>query len=106
QPQMIAAPVIPRHELDHPGVVKIRLSAAASDALRDVGEYHLAVISRADFTAPTEAQGRMILHVIELSKEAATAVSRVALGNHVARPRPMPATPVSSSASSPMNSLP
>ncbi|MEI6654162.1 MAG: hypothetical protein WCP45_05285 [Verrucomicrobiota bacterium] len=110
------SPILPAHPLDIKGVMKIRLSAAASDALRGVGEHHLAVISRADCTAPAEAQDRMILHVIELTKELATAVSRVALGTHVARPRPMPAksatTPASSSASSsasassPMNSLP
>jgi hypothetical protein len=94
---MTDSPVIPRHNLDHSNVVKIRLSAAASDALRDVGEYHLAVISRADCTAPAEVHGRMVLHVIALTKELATAVSGVALGTHTARrikaatpPQPLP----------------
>jgi hypothetical protein len=89
---MIASPVIPAHPLDHPNVVKIALGRATSDALRAVGEYHLAVISKADCTAPAEAQDRMVLHVIKLTKELATAVSRVALGTHVARPVRPPAS--------------
>jgi hypothetical protein len=94
---MTASPVIPAHPLDHPGVVKIALGRATSDALRDVSEYHLAIISKADCTAPAEVQDRMVLHVIQLTKELATAVAGVALGTHRAQrikaatpPQPLP----------------
>ena len=79
------SPVIPRHQLDHPGVVKVMLSAAASDALRSAGKYHLVLVAQADCTAPAEAQGRMILHCVPLSRELAQAASDVALGRAIAR---------------------
>ena len=74
------SPVIPRHPLDHPGVVKILLSRAASEALEAIGPHCLCIATKADCTAPPEAQGRMILHCLPITKEAADAAFRVASG--------------------------
>jgi len=82
---MNTSPVIPRHHLDHPGVVKIMLSLAASDALRATGEHHLALVAPVDATAPEWAQGRLAIHCVRLDKQTANAASDVALGRAVAR---------------------
>ena len=76
------SPVIPRHPLDHPGVVKILLSRAASEALEAIGPHCLCIATKADCTAPPEAQGRMILHCLPITKEAADGAYRVVSGTH------------------------
>jgi hypothetical protein len=72
--------VLPSHSLDHPGVVKIALSAAASEALAAVGENHLLLATKADATAPDAMRGRMIVLCLPCSREAADAAFRVATG--------------------------
>jgi len=79
------SPILPTHPLDVPQVVKILLSTAASDALRSVGEYHLAVITEPDNTAPPGAAGRLVIACVPLSKERAHDASLVALGRMDAR---------------------
>lgn len=74
------SPVIPKHPLDRPGVVKIALGRLASEALAMVGRHHLIVSAPADCTAPQEVQGRVILHCLPLTKEAADDAFRVAIG--------------------------
>ena len=79
---LAASPILPPHPLDHPGMVKIALSQAASDALAAVGKYHLVMAAPADCTAPESLMGRMILLCLQLDKETADAAARVALGTH------------------------
>lgn len=102
---MTTSPIIPAHPLDHSNVVKIMLSRAASDALRGIGEYHLAIVTRPDSTMPQEAQDRLILVCAPLSKDRAHNASRVALGSHRAarlKTSTTPASsPITSSSSSP-----
>jgi hypothetical protein len=74
------SPIIPPHPLDHPGVTKIALSLAASEALVAIGPHCLVIASRADCTAPEWAHGRMILLCLPLDKESADAAVSVALG--------------------------
>ena len=81
-PPDINAPVLPRHPLDHPGMVKIALSQAASEALSAVGKYHLVMAAPADCTAPESLRGRMILLCLPLDKETADNAARVAMGTH------------------------
>lgn len=81
---MITSPVLPHHPLDLAGVVKIRLSMAASDALRAVGQHHLVLVAEADATAPAEVRDRMVLHCLPLTKERADDAAGVALGSHKA----------------------
>jgi len=76
------SPVIPEHPLDRPGVVKIALGRLASEALAGIGPHCLCIATRADATAPPEAQGRMILHCRPITKEAANDAYRVAAGTH------------------------
>jgi hypothetical protein len=78
---MNAPTILPRHPLDHPGVVKIALGQNASDALATLGPC-LVVATMADSTAPPEAQGRMILLCLPISKQAADDAYRVARGTH------------------------
>ncbi len=73
--------ILPHHPLDHPGVVKLLLSRAASDALAELGPFHLILASRADCTAPPEARGRFILICQPLDKATADDAAAVALGN-------------------------
>ena len=68
--------------LDHPGMVKIALSQAASEALAAVGKYHLVMAAPTDCTAPESLRGRMVLHCLPLDKETADAAARVARGAH------------------------
>ena len=83
---MTASPILPKHPLDHRGVVKIMLGAAASDALRAVGPHHLCIVTEPDATAPAEAQGRMVILCLPLTREQAHDASLVALGHAAARP--------------------
>jgi len=71
---------LPRHPLDVPGIVKVALGQAASAALAAVGPHHLAIITKADCTAPVELRGRAILLCLPLDKATATAACEVALG--------------------------
>jgi hypothetical protein len=75
-------PILDRHPLDHPGVVKIALGQAASDALAALGDFQIMLASKADSTAPEAAQGRRILHCTPITKELADAAYRVASGTH------------------------
>jgi hypothetical protein len=72
--------MLPPHPLDHPGVVKLLLSQAASDALAELGPFHLILASKADCTAPPEAQGRFVLICQPLDKATADDAAAVALG--------------------------
>lgn len=74
------SPVLPTHPLDHPGSIKIMLGLEASEAIAANGDYHLAVISHPDATSPPEANGRLILTCLPLSKSALDDAARVALG--------------------------
>lgn len=77
------SPVLPPHPLDNPGVTKIALSHAASEALEAIGPHHLVIATKADATAPAHAQGRMVLLCLPLTKELADAATSVALGRAV-----------------------
>lgn len=77
----MSAPTIPRHPLDHPGVVKIALGQNASDALASLGPC-LVIASKADSTAPEALQGRVMLLCTPCSKETADAAYQVANGTH------------------------
>lgn len=76
------SPILDRHPLDHPGVVKLLLSAAASEAISKAGKHHLAITAPADSTAPPEGQGRMILHVIATDKDTLDLAFGVIRGTH------------------------
>ena len=78
----MTSPILPRHPTDRPGVVKIALGQAASDALHSLGKHVLVVATMADSTAPSEAQGRMILLCLPTTKQAADDAYRVASGSH------------------------
>lgn len=73
-------PILPPHRLDKPAVVKIALGKAASEALRAVGPFHLALVAPADCTAPQEHRERMILLCLPVDKATADAAASVALG--------------------------
>ena len=89
-------PILPRHPLDHPGVVKIALGQAASEALHGLGKNLLVFATMADSTAPPEAQGRMILLCLPTTKQAADDAYRVARGTHravkIKKPSILPAS--------------
>lgn len=72
--------IIPRHNLDHPGSIKIILGREASDAIAANGDYHLAMISHPDATSPPEAAGRLVLVCVPLTKRLANEAANVALG--------------------------
>ena len=76
------SPILPRHPLDQPGVVKIVLGQTASEALHGLGKHVLVVATMADSTAPPEVQGRMILLCLPTTKQAADDAYRVASGAH------------------------
>lgn len=75
-------PVLPPHPLDHPGVVRIALGFAASEALKGLGKHVLIIGAMADATAPEHAQGRMVLHCLPITKQAADDAYKVAKGSH------------------------
>ncbi len=77
-----ASPVLPPHNLDHPGVTKILLSEAATAALEAVGPHCLIVTSKADATAPAHAQGRAVLLCYPITRQLADDAYRVAGGTH------------------------
>lgn len=72
-------PVLPP-PLDRPGVVRVMLGQAASDALKGLGKHLLILAAPADSTTPAEAQGRMVLHCMPITKERADAAYAVATG--------------------------
>jgi len=80
------SPVIPRHPLDHPGVIKILLGRAASETIKASGDYHFVVITKSDCTCPPESADRLILICLPVSKDTANDASRVALGKAAAKP--------------------
>ena len=75
---------LPSHPLDCPGVLKILLGQTASDLIAAHGDQFFAVVTHPDCTAPPEAAGRMILHVMPVSKDAAQAACGVITGTHKA----------------------
>ena len=79
---MSPSPVIPPHPLDQPGVVKIALSQASTDALTALGRHCLVIAAKADSTAPESLQGRMILYCLPITRELADDAYHVALGTH------------------------
>lgn len=78
--------ILPRHNLDHPGAIKIALGIEESEAIAANGKYHLAMISRADATAPAAVRGLMVLTCLPLPIEVLNDASRVALGKSRAVP--------------------
>ena len=87
-----AAAILPPHPLDVPGIVKIALGRNATAALAACGPFHLALIAKADATAPPEIQGLMILLCLPLDKATADAAAGVAMGTHRAvKKKPAPA---------------
>ena len=94
----MGSPVIERHNLDHPGVVKIALGQSASDVLAALGDFQLALVSKADCTAPPSAQGRRILHCLPITKGLADAAFQVVTGTHravkIKAPKPPPPAPL------------
>lgn len=76
---------IPPHPLDVPGSMKIILGQTASDLIAAHGEYFYASIRRPDATSPPEADGRLVLIVIPMSREQAMDAGGVAVGTHTAK---------------------
>lgn len=76
------SPIIPRHPLDHPGVMKIALGQAASDALDELGDFQLVLVAKADCTAPPQAHGRRILICRSVTREVADGMFKIANGSH------------------------
>jgi hypothetical protein len=72
--------ILPRHQLDHPGAIKIALGVEESAAINANGRYHLAMISRGDATTPADARGRVVLTCLPLPIEVLNQATRVALG--------------------------
>lgn len=90
---MTTSPIVPRHNLDVPGSIKILLSKAASDAIAANGDYHIAFISHPDCTSPPESHGRMILACVPASRDRLNAACRVIRGTHRAAPIRKPVAP-------------
>ena len=94
----MGSPVIERHNLDHPGLVKIALGQSASDALAGLGDFQLVLVSKADCTAPQSAQGRRILHCMPITKALADDLFHVVSGTHravkIKTPKPSPTAPL------------
>jgi hypothetical protein len=78
----LISPILDRHSLDHPGVMKIALGQSSTEALKAIGPHFLAIITEADSTAPEHAQGRMILHALPCTKDQLDAAYHVASGSH------------------------
>lgn len=76
---------IPQHPLDVPGSMKIILGQTASDLIAAHGEYFYGSIRRPDATSPPEADGRLVLVVIPMSREQAMDAGGVAVGTHTAK---------------------
>jgi hypothetical protein len=74
------SPVLPRHPLDRPGLVKILLGHAASTALARAGDHFLVIASRADATAGPENRGRFVLLCLAIPQAAANDAAQVAMG--------------------------
>lgn len=83
---------LPHHPLDAPGVLKILIGREASEIIEAHGEQFLAIITHPDSTSPPEATGRLVLHVLPITKERADAAYRVAAGKARAMPIKKPIT--------------
>lgn len=90
---MTASPILDRHQLDHPDVVKFALGDRLTAALAASGQYHLLVTAPSDSTTPEHLHGRRIMHAMSITKQMADDLHRIVIGTHRAtRIRP-PATP-------------
>ena len=87
---MTASPILDRHPLDHPAVVKFALGDALSTALAASGEFHLLVTAPSDATTPDHLQGRRIMHAIKITKQMADDLHRIVIGTHIAKRIPTP----------------
>jgi hypothetical protein len=76
------SPTLPRHPLDHPGVVKFALSEAVSAALAATGKHHLLITGPSDATTPAHLQGRRIMNAVCITQEQANELYRLASGRH------------------------
>lgn len=72
--------------------MKIMLGQTASDALKAIGPHHLAIITRADSTAPPQARGRLLILCLPLTAEKANDAFQVATGRAKALKTKKPAT--------------
>lgn len=78
----MTSPIVAAHPLDHTGCIKILLGQTASDAIAANGDYHLAIITHPDATSPAEANGRLVLICLPITKQAADNAYMVAKGTH------------------------
>lgn len=97
---MTYSPILNRHPLDHPGVVKFALGDRLTTALADSGEFHLLITAPSDSTTPEHLQGRRIMYAMSITKELADDLHRIASGTHRAVKIP-PSKPTPSAALTP-----